>query len=356
MSICTNCFNGCVQTTSDQCVKYTGTSIPALGITTGDTLSSVESAITTYLLTALDGTGIVPSIEPSYICTLVSGYLPANPTAVDLFTAIIRALCDLVLQVEDLEADMTALNANYVIGTCISGVTESSNTHEILQAVITKLCSINSDLTTIAANFANYVLIADINTYIAAYLAAIGAETKYYTKMVPYTAVEYYGDLSGKFDLTGAGYGDWENIYLCNGQNGTPDKRGRIPVGATTMGTTAFNAKVDPAIPGNPTYALNTIYGDNTITLSEAEMPIHSHSNTATASEHTHTVTANAESETGSGGITGGTVDSINDGTSTTSSADPSITITMVNATAGSGEAHSNIPPVYGCYYIMYIP
>jgi len=47
---CKDCFNGCAETVSDQCVKYTGIDIPALGIENGDSLASVESALVTYLL------------------------------------------------------------------------------------------------------------------------------------------------------------------------------------------------------------------------------------------------------------------------------------------------------------------
>jgi hypothetical protein len=90
-----------------------------------------------------------------------------------------------------------------------------------------------SDVQTVNANLNLYELKADLYDDIAAYMA--GTESsKYYHKMVPYTAVEYYGDFAGKFDSDGVGYGDWEKIYLCNGYNGmTPDKRGRIPVGTT---------------------------------------------------------------------------------------------------------------------------
>jgi len=42
---CTNCFNGCAETTSDQCVKYTGIDIPELGIVKGDPLAAVLQSI-----------------------------------------------------------------------------------------------------------------------------------------------------------------------------------------------------------------------------------------------------------------------------------------------------------------------
>ena len=58
MSNCNNCFNGCTEIVSDRCVKYTGIAIPSLGIQTGDTLSFVEQALSTFLLSALNGTGI----------------------------------------------------------------------------------------------------------------------------------------------------------------------------------------------------------------------------------------------------------------------------------------------------------
>jgi len=32
------------------------------------------------------------------------------------------------------------------------------------------------------------------------------------------------------------------------------------------------------------------------------------------------------------------------------------ITVSTSNADAGSNWAHSNIPPVYACYYLMYVP
>lgn len=47
---CNNCYNGCVETTSDQCVKYTGLSIPELGITKGDSLSLVLLQITNAIV------------------------------------------------------------------------------------------------------------------------------------------------------------------------------------------------------------------------------------------------------------------------------------------------------------------
>ena len=143
---CTNCYNGCTETVSDQCVKYTGNNIPALGIQHGDTLLSVENAITNFILTAMDGSGIVPSIDNSIICNIIKQYL-SDCAVLDLnsiLTAIIKAVCDIQQEVDIINVALTELNADYTID-CLEGVTTSSDTHDIVQAVITKLCTLDAN-------------------------------------------------------------------------------------------------------------------------------------------------------------------------------------------------------------------
>ena len=122
--------------------------------------------------------------------------------------------------------------------------------------------------------------------------------------MVPFAAVPYFGSLN-VFDSSGAGIGVWERIFLCNGQNGTPDLRGRVVVGATSMGSTVMASEVDPAVTGNPAYDLNTTHGVNTITLTAAQIPTHTHNDVVTAvlnpASHEHQVaTLNDTDETSS--------------------------------------------------------
>jgi hypothetical protein len=270
---CSNCFNGCAEIVSDKCVKYTGVNVPELGIETGDTLLSVENKLTSFIINLINATAITPTVSSGDICPIVGDYLPGS-LPIDLneyLTAIIKAICDVKDQADVSTDAIDTLNANYTIS-CLSGVTASSDTHDIVQAIITKLCSLNTTCSAIAIDLStNYVKIADINSYIAAYLSSIEVATQQYLKMVPYTVVEYYGALTGYptisdgFSGTGVGYGAWEKVYLCNGLNGTPDKRGRVPVGVTNgMGGGAFDAAVDPAISGNPTYSLGTKAGANT--------------------------------------------------------------------------------------------
>jgi hypothetical protein len=69
---CSNCFNGCAEIVSDQCVRYTGVDVPLLGIQHGDSLSYVEQALITFLTAALDGTGIKPTIDPDMIVKILT--------------------------------------------------------------------------------------------------------------------------------------------------------------------------------------------------------------------------------------------------------------------------------------------
>jgi hypothetical protein len=367
MSNCTNCFNGCTEIVSDRCVKYTGIDVPALGIQTGDTLSSVEQSLTTYLVSVLDGSGVKIDLTSIDICTVVQKYLPVCSTCTDISIAdiskaLIQAACDLQEQIDGIIVELNILNADYNIG-CLTGVTASSNTHAIVQAVITKVCSLGVDLIALALDLdTNYVKIADLNGYIAAYLASIGTSTKYYNRMVPYAVVEYYGAIAGNFDGTGAGLvsGNWEKIYLCNGLNGTPDKRGVVGVG-TTDGTMLGGAMPPQTSPGgfNPTYTLNSTGSTtNQTSLLLTQIPSHTHVATVTLTDpgHTHTYKyTNDVTSSGPAAIEDGVV---TDATATgaINSNTTGITVTVANASQGGGGAHSNVQVGRGCYYIQYRP
>lgn len=363
---CSNCYNGCQEISSDKCVKYTGNDSAPLGIENGDSVNVVLEELIEKVVSFLNGSGIDISLNLASYCELVTKYLPAckpscePPTLVELLDALVKAACDLQTQVNAVDAAIDTLNADYNKG-CLTGVTNSSDTHAIVQAIIDKLCVLNTDLTALSINVStNYVKLADLNSLIAAYLASVATVNKYFTKMVPYTVVEYYGPLSGYpsgsdgFATSGAGFGFWEKVYLCNGNNGTPDKRGRSPIGAIAgMGGGALDTQVNPASsPLNLNYALGTKNGENGVVLSVSNLPSHTHT-IQSAGAHTHEVIARSASDGGAGVLVGGDDDGINNGTATTSSNGAH---THVADPTGGGTAHANTHPVLACYYIMYIP
>lgn len=365
MDNCTGCFNGCTQIVSDQCVKYTGSNITFLGIENGMPLSEIEEKLTDYLTTVLDGSGIIPTL-PDPICSLVSSYLPISGdiTLVHVISALISSACDLQTQVDDVSSDVATIEANYTIASCLSGVTPSSGTHNILQAVITELCSVSSAVTALQNALTSYVKISDVNTYIADYITANVTSSKMYLKMVPYVAVEYYGNISN-FSADGTGIGDWEQVYLCNGLHGTPDKRGVFPVGITNMGG---------SYGGSVTYNAGDTGGANTVTLSTAQMPAHTHAVTVTPNESPHfhymfntdvvSVSSNIASTNypAQEGKPGGNRDYDIMGTASiptlgkTSSTTTGLTLSTSVTYTGLGGSHENRPPYLACYYIMHIP
>lgn len=356
---CSNCYNGCAEITSDQCIRYTGIDVPVLGIQTGDSLSYVEQALIEFLTATLDGTGIKLTIDPEIICEIVNKNLVQceDLTLVSIINALIKAVCELDQRLSAVEGEIEALEGPYTVD-CLEDVTSSSGTHAILQAAINKICGLEISLDALALNVdTNYVKLADLNDLIAAYLASQGVSTKFYNRMVPYTAVEFYGDIAGKFDVTGAGLGDWEKIYLCNGNNGTPDKRGRVAVGVTSgMGGGPLNPAVDPAISTNPSYTLLGTQGSNSVVLSVSQLPSHGHTATSTVTDPGHSHVA---SNTSSGTTGGGKFAMGNESPEGNPSVDSAVTgisvSTSINATGG-GLGHPNYQPGIGCYYIMYIP
>jgi hypothetical protein len=353
---CTNCFNGCQTILSDQCVKYTGNDYPDLNIEKGSTLLALENALITIIQTLQTGEGIIPNYTSADICDFVTDFLPSEGTITlnDVLQAYMDAICSLNDSIESIEIILEQLNESYDLG-CLPGDTVSNNTHTVLQALITKACSTATSLTALSLDVStNYVKIEDIDTYIQDYLDNTGVSTLISNKMVPYAVVEYHGPL-GFFDANGAGLGDWDKIYLCNGLNGTPDKRGFISVGVTSgMLGGALNPIVDPAFPGNPAYTIGAINGTNTVAITEAQLASHTHTGTADVNgSHSHIFagyTDDGGTEDGSGANHVGFFES----KVTDLSGDHTHTLT-VNATGG-GQGHPNVQPGMGCYYIQYRP
>ena len=373
---CSNCYNGCTEITSDKCVKYTGVDVPILGIKTGDSLSFVEQALITFLGSTLDGTGIQPVVPASDICPIVDANLDnCNPLSLNNYlVGIIKTICDLNIQIEAIEGSNPS--TVYNVG-CVENVQNTSSTSEVLQQTIVKLCEVEQSLNTFITDVTNnYVQIVDINTYIENYLNTNPQQQLLNSRMVPFSSQPYFGSLS-PFDASGAGIGIWDRIFLCNGNNGTPDLRGRVPVGATDMPGQSMDSAVDPGNSGNPTYNLTSLVGTNQVVLTTAEIPSHTHIGTVSAPSpetHTHQMLVKP-GVMGQGGATvypdysnpGGerrgerrTMDS---GVSGVGSYDAAYTELEGNHThtvtidvTGGGLGHNNYQPGMGAYYIIYIP
>jgi microcystin-dependent protein len=374
---CSNCFNGCSDITSDKCVKYTGIDIPLLGIQNGDSLSYIEQTIIGFLSSTLDGTGIKPDMTRFDFCRLITDLIPTcdDVTILDIEQALGTAICTVNDLITQLTSTVDTINGGYYVR-CLQDdtLTDASKIHEILQTLIDRFCIVESNLTNLTEEVhTTYVTLAELPTLIQTYLDSIAVGTRICDRMVPYSILSFYGDLTGKFDVSGAGIGEWEYIYLCNGEHGTPDLRGRIPVGVSdgTYGGAALSADI-VAYP----YSKGVAKGTNTITLSAAQMPIHAHTATSIVTDPTHyhsefnsdvsvgntTITSDTypESAWGDGGSPGDSYKIKGSLTTPTlgrsSSELTNITVATTNTDAGLGGAHDNIQPGIGVLYIMYIP
>lgn len=356
---CDSCFNGCGTPTSDKCVKYTGPDITFLGSTqpdicTNDPLYKVEQVLFAKIQSILNATGINPNtvLGCTFLTTLLNG---ADITASKLFEIYAQAICSLKSDVTALQA---IVNAPVVFNTgCLTGLPSNPTRDQILQAVLNKVCADSVRITTIEND---YVKATQLNTLIAQYLSSQSGNTQQNTKMVPRVAYEYYGSLSN-FDSQGKGLvsAGYDKVYICNGSNGTPDKRGRVAVGAIAgVPGGALDPAVDPSLPANAgmNYALNQKFGVTTIILDATQIPSHTH--TITDNGHTHSLksshTATEVTPYGSGSDPRMSLGDAN-GTTLVQSISTSTTGVIINPTGGN-QPHDNRQPSIASYFIMYIP
>ena len=379
MSTCSNCYSNCAEIISDKCVKYTGLEIPALEIENGDSINFVISKMAQFFSQVLDGSAIQYEIAPENLCEILSSKFEDCEviTQVKISNVFAATICELDARLTALEDAQTLLNSNY-IPRCITGINGTEGTKPILQATIDYLCELSTAFDALKLDVeTNYVLISDLDTYIGNYLAQIGddedplLQLKPKDKMVPFSVVEYYGPLN-VFDATGAGTGEWEQVYLCNGNNGTPDKRGRIAVGTTEeMGGGLYPPATDPAITGNPSYVLLGTTGSNFVTLTTSEIPSHTHPGTTlSAGDHTHFLTSDGNSgqsltdpdltldQNWSGNTSRSYTlkgNNLEANSAITSNEGNHNHVLQIGSTGGNN-SHNNIPPVLACHYIMHIP
>lgn len=361
---CKDCFDNCDRIVSDQCVQYTGPEIPLLGVCTGDTLFKFEEEVVKKLLSFIDGTGITPK-DLTIDCEWLEdqlGFLPKDLN--NVLQLLIDSSCTLKQLVDSLSAQLAD---NTVFNTaCLVGLPSNPTRDNILQAAVNMLCAMK---VTVDAIPTTYVKVSDIDSLVTNIVTNILAgepdeETpvnQFYLRAIPYVAMEYYGSI-GNFDSSGKGLANlgWDKMYLCNGNNGTPDRRGRVGVGALRgVPGGSMDTAVDPSSnPNNPNWALNDKYGKSYETLTLAQIPNHNH--TITDPGHKHNID----------GVTGGD-DNNNNNTSRFAGGDKNneagffftnttgmstSTTGITIASTGGGQPHNNVQPSIAALYIMYIP
>lgn len=347
---CRECFNNCPEIVSDKCVKYTGPDIDFLDIEQGDQLSQLEAAIVAKLELLANGVGI--SLSGLTSCDAFAAAIGKNdPTLFNVVQALLTVVCTLRTDVNQLQ-NSASLPTSFNTA-CLTGITASSTRDDILQAVITKLCTIATTVTTISAN---YVQSSQVCGMVANCLASSGTVQEN-TKMPKYVALPYHGPMT-VFDASGNGLASagYDKVYVCIGQtvNGftLPDYRGRSPIGVNSgIPTTGMDSAVDPAQPINASYSIskNTKKGTYSDTIDTTQIPPHSHG--VNDPGHKHGVPHGKDRASGNNFNNFMKDDSIGFSIDTTNS----VTGVTINSTGG-GQPHNSTHPVIGAVMIMYVP
>ena len=129
-----------------------------------------------------------------------------------------------------------------------------------------------------------------------------------------------YGGSIDDFDGTGLGEVGTaaEGLAICNGLNGTPDRRGLSLVGAVNVPNTGAGS-IPAGVKAGVNYSPGDVFGADEVTLTEAQL-----------AEHNHSYDKTTISSTGGSGT-------IEDGTGRT------VNITATDSSnTGAGEAHEN--------------
>lgn len=337
---CKDCYTGCGQIYSDKCIKYTGPEIPLLGICTGDSLSAFEASVVEKLESLVDGTGIDLS-SVTLDCAFISNILGSqDKDLVNVLQTLISASCTLRELVQDIQDE---INTTYSYDFKCVTVGGTQSTADIIQGIINKLCALNTSVTTIQSDF---VTKAGLCTAVQACLTSATAD--FSSRMVPYSILPYYGSLTN-FDSSGKGLSanGFNKIYLCNGNNGTPDLRGATLIGATAgVPGAAYPQITDPTITGiNP--AKGELLGETKHTLIVEEMPTHSH----TVNDPGHSHKFDGLKNAGHPG-----------GSSQTNLRDYSLLDTQSSQTGisinstGNSQPHNNIQPSKAVHFIIFLP
>ncbi|WP_044203850.1 hypothetical protein [Flammeovirga sp. OC4] len=101
--------------------------------------------------------------------------------------------------------------------------------------------------------------------------------------LLPGMIVDFFGPLTN-FDGTGLGIGDYIGYALCNGQNGTPDLRGRVTVGLGNSSDPNGNSEANLS----EYFEVGNQGGTRNVTLTGDQSGIQSHQHSITDKSHNH--------------------------------------------------------------------
>lgn len=383
------CSNYFAKLIPDTGVQYTGPAIAALGICTGDYLSEVDAVILQKLIDYSTGVGIsITSIDLT-TCDAFADCLDCCGTCTDLpclLNCYKNTICSIFDDLTELKADVAALlDGPYDTG-CLTGLATNPTLNQIIQRLILQFCELSAAYNTLQTQVNG--ITANLSTNIGTFLynaigscqgtgvlnkTGPGASTTFSLKgFVPIgTVMPYAGDMS-KFDSSGLGRSGTDACgwAVANGNNGTVNMSGLVPVGTTSgvMGSPVTGGSPSSSQP----LSYNSTAGEFNHTLTGLQIPSVSVAGSITDPGHDHPFYFHAEpAQSGNSTQKVNFIGSINAWTGSTStglapsgngSVGPTTAyigkattgITLSGAsTGGGGQSHNTMQPYRALYFIQ---
>jgi hypothetical protein len=354
--------NYCVTPVSSDCVKYEGDPVPLLGICTGDTITEVENVVIQKLTEMLQGTGITLSSVTldncPYLNVLFAG---KDKTVSNLVQLLVDSQCDLKTLIDQINAKINQTGDNFIFDLKCIPTPDETNIDTIIQAIIDAHCLLKSDFDALKSNSGSTTLITQVvNSILTNLISGPTGVKKTVTNgvphydllgMVPIGAVIIYDGPLSNFDSSGKGLANTEvaNWHICNGNGGTRDYRGIVPVGAIKgLGGGTLSSNVDPISNGDATmdYSPKDRGGLAKVGLTASQNGPHSHPVIDPGHLHGYN-----EPSLLSNSDKGGTPDYVNVKSGQTEKVPTGITIGI----SGNGEKHENRMPYEAVIYIKRI-
>jgi len=238
--MCNHCKdNFIVKATSNE-ISWQGNPVTELDICVNDSLTYVENIVLSKIVDLLKGRGIILQDLTISDCEYLEDLLGVQEkNLLNILKIYKQAICQLKVATDTNAATIANFTtvANYTLG-CITPTDPCGDPltfQSMIQAIITKLCALNTQFASIASTILDAieegtgnmliggaVTTAGHNGYIT---SGTGATAKViFEAVVPPNCPILYRGSTSYFDVNGVGLPNtpYQGWYICNGANGTP--------------------------------------------------------------------------------------------------------------------------------------
>ena len=244
---CNNCRdfgnNSCPDITNTNCISFQGVAVPELEVCLNDSLTYVMNIVLDKIKDFLKGRGIIfDNADLTFAdCEYLQDLLGVQEkNLINVLNIYKQAICELKIAQELTATQIAAFTdvTLYTLG-CLPPLDPCGDPYDfktLIQAIITKLCALNTQFEGLAASLLDAIEEGAGNFLIGGAIVSCGGNgisysgtgattvVKFEALVPPFCPIIYTGS-TAFFDFSGIGlpntpYCGW---YLCNGNNGTPN-------------------------------------------------------------------------------------------------------------------------------------